>query len=139
MMVDPSLQENKLSIKVRLSFKSFSLKILNLVSSFLKKSPVFCEVSYKFALDNFQRSGLDVLFYGQEHNDTLAILSMKDDMTNEKIKDLMLNQKLLKNKDLMIKNLSNLTQSLKECEDYIQEVIVSLQSLMITIEWSSAT
>jgi hypothetical protein len=26
-------------------------------------------------MDKFQRSGLDVLFYGQEHFDTLAILS----------------------------------------------------------------
>ena len=76
-------------------------------------------MNYKFALDNFQRSGLDVLFYGQEHNDTLAILSMKDDMTSQKISDLMTNQKLLNNKDLMLKNLSNLTQSLLECEDYI--------------------
>ncbi len=89
------------------------------MSSFLKKSPIFCEVNYKFALENFQRSGLDVLFYGQEHNDTLAILSMKDDMTSQKISDLMTNQKLLNNKDLMLKNLSNLTQSLLECEDYI--------------------
>jgi hypothetical protein len=71
MMVDPSLQENKLSIK-----------ILNLVSGFLKKNPIFCELNYKFALDNFQKTGLDVLFYGQEHFDTLAILSMKDEMTN---------------------------------------------------------
>ena len=76
-------------------------------------------MNYKFALENFQRSGLDVLFYGQEHNDTLAILSMKDDMTSQKISDLMTNQKLLNNKDLMLKNLSNLTQSLLECEDYI--------------------
>ena len=95
------------------------------MSSFLKKSPIFCEVSYRFHLENFQRTGLDVLFYGQEHNDTLAILSMKDDMSQTKISDLMTNQKLLNNKDLMIKNLDNLTQSLLECEDYIQQVIVS--------------
>lgn len=53
MMVDPSLSDNKLEIK-----------ILNLVSSFLKKNPIFCELSYRFALDNFQKTGLDVLFYG---------------------------------------------------------------------------
>lgn len=48
---------------------------------------------------------------------------MKDDMSNEKVKDLMTNQKLLSNKDLMIKNLDNLINNLNECEDYIQDVI----------------
>jgi len=48
---------------------------------------------------------------------------MKDDMSNEKVKDLMTNQKLLSNKDLMIKNLDNLINNLSECEDYIQQVI----------------
>lgn len=60
-----------------------------------------------------------MLFYGQEHNDTLAIYSTNEDMSTDKISDLMTTQKLLKNKDLMTKNLSNLTQSLKECEEYI--------------------
>jgi hypothetical protein len=41
----------------------------------MTKNPIFCELSFAFALDNYQRSGLDVLFYGQEHFDTLAILS----------------------------------------------------------------
>lgn len=94
------------------------------MSSFLKKQPIFCELSYRFAIDNFQRTGLDVLFYGQEHNDTLAILSK--DIPMERIQDLMTTQKLLNNKDLMIKNLGNLTESLQECEDYIQGVIVSI-------------
>jgi hypothetical protein len=35
MMVDPTLEGNKLSIK-----------ILNLVSSFLRSTPIFCELSY---------------------------------------------------------------------------------------------
>lgn len=39
MMVDPTLSDNKLSIK-----------ILNLVSSFLKKIPIFCELNYTFAM-----------------------------------------------------------------------------------------
>lgn len=89
------------------------------MSGFLKRNPIFCELNYKFALDNFHKTGLDVLFYGQEHFDTLAILSMKDDMSNEKVKDLMTNQKLLSNRDLMIKNLDNLINNLSECEDYI--------------------
>lgn len=51
---------------------------------------------------------------------------MKDEMSSMKVTDLMTNQKLLSNKDLMIKNLDNLIQNLNECEDYIQLVIVSL-------------
>jgi hypothetical protein len=78
------------------------------VSGFLKRNPIFCELNYKFSLENFQKTGLDVLFYGQEHFDTLAILSMKEDMSSEKVKDLMTNQKLLSNRDLMIKNLDML-------------------------------
>ncbi len=48
---------------------------------------------------------------------------MKDDMSNDKVKDLMTNQKLLSNRDLMIKNLDNLIHNLNECEDYIQNVL----------------
>ena len=43
----------------------------------MTRNPIFCELSYSFALDHYQRSGLDVLFYGQEHFDTLAILSQR--------------------------------------------------------------
>ena len=61
-------------------------------------------------MDKFQRSGLDVLFYGQEHFDTLAILSQRpgdaDHMSEGKIGDLMKNQKLFSNKELMLRNLS---------------------------------
>lgn len=84
MMVDPTLSENKLSIK-----------ILNLVSSFLTHNPIFCELSHAFAMEKYQRSGLDVLFYGQEHFDTLAILSQRPGEENHisetKIGDLMKN------------------------------------------------
>ncbi len=75
------------------------------MSGFLKRNPIFCELSYKFAVDNYHQSGLDVLFYGQEHFDTLAILSMKEDMSNDKVSDLMKNQKLFSNKELLTKNL----------------------------------
>jgi hypothetical protein len=63
----------------------------------MNKNPIFCELSYAFALDNYQRSGLDVLFYGQEHFDTLAILSQRsgqqrdDGMSEGRIGDLMKN------------------------------------------------
>jgi hypothetical protein len=63
-----------------------------------------------------------VLFYGQEHFDTLAILSQKDDedmMSEGRIGDLMKNQKLFSNKELMTRNLQQLTVNMQECEAYI--------------------
>lgn len=60
-----------------------------------------------------------MLFYGQEHFDTLAILSMKEDMTNDKVSDLMKNQKLFSNKELLTKNLGQLAVNLDECKNYI--------------------
>jgi len=60
-------------------------------------------------MDHYQRSGLDVLFYGQEHFDTLAILSQRasstDQMNEGKVSDLMKNQKLFSNKELMLRNI----------------------------------
>jgi hypothetical protein len=32
---------------------------------------------FKFNFDNLDKSGLDILFYGQEHFDTMAILDDK--------------------------------------------------------------
>jgi phage/plasmid primase-like uncharacterized protein len=86
--------------------------------------PILCEVQHRFQFDDYQKTGLDVLFYGQDHYDTLAILSMKDDMKETKVADLMNNQKLLSNKDLLIRNFGQLIENLSECEDYIQDVIV---------------
>lgn len=74
-----------------------------------------------------------MLFYGQDHYDTLAILSMKDDMKETKVADLMSNQKLLSNKDLLIRNFGQLIENLKECEDYIQEVVVTNNMLFDSI------
>ena len=98
---------------------------MNLVSSFLKKIPIFCELSYAFAMDQQQRTGLDVLFYGQDHFDTLAILSQRPSaaMNESKVSDLMKNQKLFSNKELMFRNMSQLSLNMQECENYIQQVI----------------
>jgi ubiquitin C-terminal hydrolase len=65
-----------------------------------------------------------VLFYGQEHCDTLAILSMKEDMSADKFSQLEQSQQLLSNRDLMAKNLQQLATNIRECEDYIDAVIV---------------
>ena len=108
MLVDPTLEDNHLS-----------LKILNVVSAFLPKQPIFCELTYSYSVSDFQRNGLDVLFYGQEHTDTLSILSNLQDRSNEEIKEMMDNQKLLSNKALMQRNFDEVIRNLKECEDYI--------------------
>jgi hypothetical protein len=61
------LSENKIFIKVILpTISTWSLP--------MTKNPILCEPSYAFTMDQYKRSGLDVLFYGQEHFDTLAIL-----------------------------------------------------------------
>ena len=67
-----------------------------------------------------------MLFYGQEHYDTLAILSDKKDMSHENVKDLMQNQRLFSNKDLIQRNFGELIENLRECELYIDRVTVSL-------------
>ena len=53
---------------------------------------------YKFKLDNLQASGLDVLFYNQEHYDTMSILDDKKDISQENIGELLKNQKILSNR-----------------------------------------
>lgn len=113
-MVDPKLEDNKLSIK-----------ILNLVSSFLQRSPIFCECNYSYAVQDYHKSGLDVLYYGQDHNDTLSILSTHQDRSEAEIHDISANQRLLTNKDLMIRNFTEVIKNLKQCEGYIQDVLVS--------------
>lgn len=66
MLFDPTLTHNKLDIK-----------ILKMHSVYLEKLPMFSELPYKFNLDHVDATGLDVLFYGQEHCDTMSILSDK--------------------------------------------------------------
>lgn len=51
MLIDPTMQGNRLSIKV------LSLVTSNFV-------PVFAECPFSFALQDFEKTGLDVIFYG---------------------------------------------------------------------------
>ena len=53
LIFDPTLNGNKLS-----------LKILNVHSFYLEECPLFSEVPFKFNLNQIDKSGLDVLFYG---------------------------------------------------------------------------
>ena len=67
-------------------------------SLFLEKSPVFSEMPFKFCINNFDKTGLDVLFYGQEHFDTISILDDKRDISKDNIGEFMKQQKVLSNK-----------------------------------------
>ena len=78
---------------------------------------------FKFNIDNFSQTGLDVLFYGQDHFDTMAILDDKRDISQDTIGDLVKSQKILSNKHVLLKNLGQLINNLSECENYIQDVI----------------
>jgi len=50
----------------------------------------FNELPYKFNLDNYDKTGLDVLFYGQDHYDTMAILDdERRDISQENIGELL--------------------------------------------------
>lgn len=61
LLIDPTMQGNRLSIKV----------LTLITSNFV---PVFAECSFTFAMMDFEKSGLDVLFFGQDNYDTMAIL-----------------------------------------------------------------
>ena len=64
-----------------------------------------------------------MLFYGQEHFDTISILDDKRDISKDNIGQFMKQQRILSNRELMLKNFSKLIESLTECELYIQKVI----------------
>lgn len=50
---------------------------------------MFSELPFKFQLDNFDTTGLDVLFYGQEHCDTMSILSDKrEHLSTDNLKEM---------------------------------------------------
>jgi uncharacterized protein len=78
---------------------------------------------------DFEKSGLDVLFFGQNHYDTMAILQQREDVAQDQIGQLNQNQKLLSNKSLMLKNFNEVIDNLNDCESYIQDVIVSIHKV----------
>jgi hypothetical protein len=85
-------------------------------------------VPYKISLKEFEKTGLDVIFYGQDHFDTMAILQDKSDMDHEEITRRKGEAKLLTNKDLLDKNFSEVIRNLSECEKYVDRVLVSALS-----------
>lgn len=110
MLIDPTMHNNRMSIKV-----------LSIVTG--QNVPVFAECAFTFATNDYEKSGLDVLFFGQEHYDTMAILQQREDVPQDKYSELIGEQKLLNNKDLMLKNFKEVIANLEDCETYIQEVL----------------
>lgn len=70
MLVDPTMQDNRMSIKV-----------MSLVNS--RPLTVFAECPFSFQVADFDKTGLDVIFFGQEHFDTMAILQQRKDVSQE--------------------------------------------------------
>jgi hypothetical protein len=52
----------------------------------------------------------------------MSILDDKRNISQEQIVDLMNNQKLLSNKDLLLKNMQELINNLDDCEKFIEDV-----------------
>ena len=100
--------------------------------------PVFAECNFSFSIADYERSGLDVLFFGQNHYDTMAILQQREDVTQDEIGELMDNQKLLTNKELLLKNFKEVIENLKDCESFIQDVIVSVFYRFTLAGWQAS-
>ncbi len=86
-----------------------------------QKITVFAECPFSFELAEFEKTGLDVIFFGQNHFDTMAILQQRKgkEIKQDQIGSLMENQKLLSNKALMLKNFEEVVLNLQECDTYI--------------------
>jgi len=80
-----------------------------------QKISVFTELPFSFELAEFEKTGLDIIFFGQNHLDTMAILQQRrgKEISQEQIGGLMERQQLLSNKALMIKNFEEVVENLK--------------------------
>lgn len=70
-------------------------------------------------MQEFQKTGLDVIFYGQEHYDTMAIVSERQQPKQSEIGQLLTEQKLLSNKDLLSRNFDEVISNLDDCDKFI--------------------
>ena len=96
--------------------------MLNLHSTFLRDCPIFSELPYKINVNNYDRTGLDLIFYGQDHYDTMAVIQDKMEMEDATLGGLLKDQKILGNREVMLKNFHKLVESLNQCEAYIEKV-----------------
>mmetsp|Transcript_16096 Transcript_16096/g.27188 ORF Transcript_16096/g.27188 Transcript_16096/m.27188 type:complete len:338 (-) Transcript_16096:581-1594(-) len=119
---DPSLNNNRLDIKM-----------LSLHSIAYTNCPFFSQMPFKFNLENIEKSGLDVLFYGQEHYDTMAILNKRKPIEQDKFAKQLEEQKLLSNRPLLLRNFRELIENLEECEKYVSDVLAGKQNKDVVI------
>ena len=70
-------------------------------------------------MDQYERTGLDLLCFGQEENDTLAVLLNEDEYDEKRINEITTKQQLYSNKELIKKNLQNVIQILESFESYV--------------------
>ena len=96
---------------------------------YFEDCPLFSEMPFKFNMTNFAQTGLDILFYGQEFYDTMAILddNSRREINKDNIGELKESQQILSNRAVMHKNLSKLVENLQDCEEYIQNAVSSPQ------------
>lgn len=65
---------------------------------------MYAESPYQISMKEYHKTGLDVIFYGQEHYDTMAIVSERNQPKQDEIGQLLSQQKLLSNKELLCRN-----------------------------------
>ncbi len=92
-------------------------------SLYLEECPLFSELPYRFNLTNFGDTGLDMIFFGQEYLDTMAINEDKRELSLESLNEMIKSQKVLSNRDMMLQNFGRLIENLTECENYLQAII----------------
>ena len=97
-------------------------------SLYLEDCPLFSELPYRFDISNFDQTGLDLIFFGQEYLDTMAINEDKRDISLETLNDLVKSQKIISNRDMMLSNFNRLIENLTECEDYLQAILDGKQA-----------
>ena len=57
-------------------------------SLYLEDCPLFSELPYRFNLTNFGHTGLDMIFFGQEYLDTMAINDTRRDISLESLNEM---------------------------------------------------
>lgn len=128
-LIDPTMTNNRLTIKVLSFFTAPQVRKSEWTDKnddewkHIDQVRIFAECPYRIAMAEFEKTGLDVIFYGQEHYDTMAIVSERQQPRQEDIGQLLAEQKLLSNKELLSRNFDEVIANLDECDSFIQKII----------------